>query len=227
MLFSLAIGYSIELLQKFEYYMTQYFNMHSDNPQPRLIAQAAERILAGDLIVYPTDSSYAFGCALTSKVPLAQMRKLRGITDKHPLTLVCHSISQAANFAIIHDQAFQFMRDNTPGAYTFILKAKNNVPRPVQGVKRKIVGIRIPNNPTALKLVQALKEPILSTTCWLNGEPEPCCDPHWIVKQAFGQIGLVLDDGLGDNTPTTVIDFTADEPVLVRQGKAPFLGNEQ
>lgn len=202
--------------------MTQYFNMHSDNPQPRLITQAAERLRQGDLIVYPTDSSYAFGCSISSKNALERMRKLRGISDKHPLTLVCNNIAQAAKYALIDDDAFQFMKLHTPGAYTFILKASKNVPRPAQGIKRKVVGIRIPDNAIALALVTALDEPILSTTLWLKGEKEPNCDPRWVTKHSFGKIDLVLDDGIGDNTPTTVIDFSNEAPILIRKGKGAY-----
>lgn len=202
--------------------MTQYFTMHSDNPQPRLVAQAAEKLRQGALIVYPTDSTYAFGCALSSKNALEQMRKLRGISEKHPLTLVCHNISQAALYSVIENDAFNFMKKYVPGPYTFIMTATKMVPRPAQGVKRKVVGIRIPDNKIALALVEALGEPILSTTLWFKGEPEPVSDPHLAVKASFGKIDLVLDTGKGEYIPTTVIDFSQSEPELIRQGKGEY-----
>lgn len=202
--------------------MTQYFNMHSVNPQPRLIAQAADLLRAGELIVYPTDSTYAFGCAVTSKLALENMRKLRGISEKHPLTLVCHSISQAAQYAVIDNGIFDELKRLTPGPYTFILKATKMVPRPAQGIKRKVVGIRIPDNPIALALIASLQAPILSTTLWFEGDEEPLCDPKTAVKQAHGKIGLVLDAGLGDAVPTTVLDFSQDVPALIRQGKGQY-----
>lgn len=199
--------------------MTQYFTMHSENPQPRLIAQAAEKLRQGALIVYPSDSTYAFGCALSSKNALEQMRKLRGISEKHPLTLACHSIAQAALYAVIENDAFNFMKKCVPGPYTFILAATKQVPRPAQGVKRKVVGVRIPDNKIALALIEALGEPILSTTLWLKGSSGPVSEPHLAVKDSMGKIDLVLDAGIGDDVPTTVIDFTQGGAELVRLGK--------
>lgn len=202
--------------------MTQYFTMHSENPQPRLIAQAVESLKAGKLIVYPTDSTYAFGCTLSSKGALEQMRKLRGISEKHPLTLVCHNISQAAEYSVIHDEAFSFMKDRTPGPFTIILLATKMVPKLAQGVKRKVVGIRIPENQIALQLVKALGEPILSATLWLAGDEAPICNPYDVVKDCHGKIDLILDAGLGEDIPTTVIDYTEAEPLIIRQGKGEF-----
>lgn len=204
---------------KFEYYMTIYFNMHPENPQPRLIAQAADALRKGELIIYPTDSTYAFGCAFDSPKALARIRKLRGLSDKHPLTLVCHNISQASAYAYIDNKAFSFIKENTPGPYTFILKATKMVPRLALGVKRKVVGIRIPDNSIALALAAALDEPILSATLWLEGDDEPIVDPHDLEKDVMHQIKFVLDGGPNELSQTTVIDYTKDEPVLIRQGK--------
>lgn len=199
--------------------MTIYFNMHPDNPQPRLIRQAVDALKKGELIIYPTDSTYAFGCALDSSTALARIRKLRGLSDKHPLTLVCHNISQASTYALISNKAFNFIKNNTPGPYTFILKANKMVPRLALGVKRKVVGIRIPDNLIALAIVEALEAPILSATLWLEGDTKPIIDPQDIDKEILHKIKYVLDGGPNDPGQTTVLDYTEDEPVLIRQGK--------
>ncbi len=202
--------------------MTQYFTMHSENPQPRLITQAVEVLKAGKLIIYPTDSTYAFGCALSSKSALEQIRKLRGISEKHPLTLVCHTISQAAEYSVIHNEAFSFIKRCTPGPFTIILVATKMVPKLAQGIKRKVVGIRIPENQIALQLVKALGEPILSATLWLAGDEAPMCNPYDAIKGCYGKIDLILDAGIGDEIPTTVVDYTESEPIIIRQGKGEF-----
>ncbi len=202
--------------------MTVYFNMHSDNPQLRLINQATEALKQGGLVVYPTDSTYAFGCALGSMAALSTIRKLRGLTDKHPLTLVCHNISQASSYALINNKAFNFIKDNVPGPYTFVLKATKIVPKLALGVKRKVVGIRIPDNEIALALAKSLGEPILSATLWLEGDEQPITDPHDIEKEVLHHIKYVLDGGESGQDMTTVLDYTQDEPVLIRQGKGEF-----
>tara|TARA_R110002110_G_scaffold415858_1_gene658559 strand:- start:15722 stop:16312 length:591 start_codon:yes stop_codon:yes gene_type:complete len=192
--------------------------MHSDNPQLRLINQATEALRQGDLIVYPTDSTYAFGCALSSSAAVNTIRKLRGLTDKHPLTLICHNISQASEYAVINNKAFSFIKSNAPGPYTFILKATKIVPRLALGVKRKVVGIRIPDSGIPLALTKSLGEPILSATLWLEGNDQPITDPHEIEKDILRRIKYVLDGGTRGNEMTTILDFTQDEPALIRQG---------
>jgi len=202
--------------------MTVYFNMHSENPQLRLINQATEALKQGGLIVYPTDSTYAFGCALGSRAALGTIRKLRGVTEKHPMTLVCHNISQASSYALINNKAFSFIKNNTPGPYTFVLQATKIVPKLALGVKRKVVGIRIPDNDIALALVKSLGEPMLSATLWLDGDEQPITDPHDIDKAILRHIKYVLDGGESGHDMTTVLDYTQEEAALIRQGKGEF-----
>jgi tRNA threonylcarbamoyl adenosine modification protein (Sua5/YciO/YrdC/YwlC family) len=206
--------------------MTRYFTMHPINPQPRLVKEAVASLQAGQLLVYPTDSTYAIGCALSSKNALNALRTLRGISEKHPLTLLCNSISQAAEYCLIDNAAFRLLKEYTPGAYTFILPATKSVPKLAQGLKRKVVGVRIPNHPVPLSLIAELGVPILSTSLWLKGEDAPLSDPHDVVEHAPGQVDLVLDVGLGKCEPTTVVDLTEDKPLLIRRGvgdPTPFL----
>lgn len=199
--------------------------MHAVNPQPRLINQAAEAIEKGELIAYLTDSGYAFGCSLESRKALEALRRLRGLEDKHPLTLLCHSISEASQYCLLDNEAFKIFKEFTPGPYTFILPATKKVPRPIQGVKRKVVGIRIPSHPLALALVTAIGRPILSSTLWLKGEETPVFDPLEISHKTRGEVDLILDAGISNDEPSTVIDLTAEKPKIIRRGlgdTAPF-----
>lgn len=199
--------------------MPLYFTMHMNNPQPRLIRQAAEVLLSGELIAYPTDSSYAIGCMLTSPSAHQAMRRLRGMEEKHPLTLLCNSISQAAHYCIIADPAFAILKQLTPGPYTFILPAQKSVPRLAQGIKRKVVGVRIPQHAIPLALIDAIETPLLSTTLWLPGDETPICDPEEIIAKTKGKVAMILDGGLGGEQATTIIDLAAGEqPVLIRKG---------
>lgn len=199
--------------------------MHCENPQPRLIKQAAEAIQSGELVVYLTDSGYAFGCALTSRTALEKLRRLRGLDEKHPLTLLCPSISEAAQYCQLNNEAFAIFKRFTPGPYTFILPATKKVPRLVQGIKRKVVGIRIPQHPIALTLVEAVGSPILSSTLWLAGEEEPICDPSQITGKTYGEVDLILDGGNYEGMPSTVVDLVEGFPKVIRKGigdPAPF-----
>ncbi len=199
--------------------MTRYFTMHPLNPQLRLIKQAAEAVQAGELIVYPTDSTYALGCDLKSKEALNKLRLVRGLSENHPLTLICHSIAEAAQFCFISDQAFKILKEYTPGPYTFILPATKRVPRQAQGLKRKVVGIRIPNHPLPLALISELASPLISATLWIPGDEAPLTNPQDVIKKSRGLVDLILDSGIGDLTPTTLIDLVGERPVLIRSGK--------
>lgn len=198
--------------------MPRYFTMHPENPQQRLIKQAAEALLAGELLAYPTDSGYALGSSLESSKALATLREIRGLDEKHPLTLICHSISQASTYCLLSDRAFSIFKTFTPGPYTFVLQATKKVPRPAQGMKRKNVGIRIPRHPIALALVEALGSPILSSTLWIAGDDEPISDPTEIALKTRGKVDLILDGGICSRNPTSMIDLVGDQPQVIRKG---------
>jgi len=198
--------------------MTRYLTMHPDNPQPRCVKQAVQALRTGEIIAYPTDTNYALGCSLGEQKPLHKIRKLRGLSDKHPLTLVCHSISQASQYALVTDSVFRFLKTCTPGPYTFLLPANNMVPRQVLGKKRRVVGIRIPNHPVPLALLMELGCPMLSTTLWLESEDTPIANPHDLVELVPNEVDLILDAGTYFHGLTTVVDLTEESPQIIRQG---------
>ncbi len=199
--------------------MAQFFTIHPDNPQPRLIKQAAELVRAGAVIAYPTDSCYALGCHLGDKDAVARIRQIRGVDDKHHMTLVCRDLSELARYARVDNVQFRLLKNNTPGSYTFILQATKEVPKRLQHPKRNTVGIRIPDHPVALALLKELGEPLLSATLILPGEEHPLNDAQEIFDRLGHLLDVVLDGGATHLTPTTVIDLTSDTPVLVRAGR--------
>ncbi|MBI2791316.1 MAG: threonylcarbamoyl-AMP synthase [Gammaproteobacteria bacterium] len=198
--------------------MTRYFTMHPDNPQPRLIKQAAEALLSGELLAYPTDSGYALGCLLSNRDAVEKLRRLRGVGVKHPFTLLCHSISEASQYCLLNDQIFRIFKEFTPGPYTFIVPATKKVPKPAQGLKRKEVGIRIPEYPIVSALLQALGTPILSTTLWLADDEEPISCPTEIAHKTKGEVDLILDGGTSNDNPSTVVDLLGSKPIVIRAG---------
>ena len=205
--------------------MSQFFQIHPDNPQPRLVRQAVELLRNGAVIVYPTDSAYALGCHLGDKKALDRIRDIRRVDDRHNFTLVCRDLSQAANYARMDNIAYRLINAHTPEPYTFILPATREVPRRLLHPKRRTIGIRIPDNRIAQALLEELGEPIMSTTLILPGEDMPMTDPYEIREVLEHQVDLVIDGGYCDIEPTTVVDLTGDLPVVVRRGKgdpAPF-----
>jgi len=205
--------------------MSQFFQIHPDNPQPRLIRQAVEMLRNGAVIVYPTDSAYALGCHLGDKKALDRIRDIRRVDDKHNFTLVCRDLSQAATYARMDNIAYRLINAHTPGPYTFILPATREVPRRLLHPKRRTIGIRIPDNRIAQALLEELGEPIMSTTLILPGEDMPMTDPYEIRDVLEHQVDLVIDGGYCDIEPTTVVDLTGELPQVVRRGKgdpAPF-----
>lgn len=199
--------------------MSQFFIIHSDNPQPRLIKQAADLVRKGSVIVYPTDSGYALGCHLGDKDAVMRIRKIRNVDDKHHMTLVCRDLSEIAHYARVDNLQFRLMKSNTPGSYTFILAATKEVPKRLQHPKRSTIGLRIPDHPVALALLEELGEPLLSSSLILPGEETTMHDAEEIREHLTNQIDLVIDGGPVGLEPTTVIDLTGDTPVLVRRGK--------
>ncbi|HUX90066.1 MAG TPA: L-threonylcarbamoyladenylate synthase [Gallionellaceae bacterium] len=199
--------------------MSQFFIIHSDNPQARLIKQAAELVRKGSVIVYPTDSGYALGCQLGDKDALMRIRRIRNVDDKHHMTLVCRDLSEIAHYARVNNVQFRLMKSNTPGSYTFILDATKEVPKRLQHPKRSTIGLRIPDHPVALALLEELGEPLLSSSLILPGEEVAMHDAEEINDALANQVDLVIDGGPVGLEPTTVIDLTGETPVLLRRGK--------
>ncbi len=205
--------------------MGQYFQIHPENPQPRLVSQAANILTGGGLAVYPTDSGYALGCRIGNKMAQDRIRRIRQLDDKHNFTLVCRDLSEISVYAKVSNQAFRLMKGITPGAYTFILKATHEVPRRLQNPRRKTIGIRVPDNPIAQALLDVLGEPLMSSTLALPGEQMPLTDPEDIRHKLERQVDLIIDGGYCGFEPTTVVDLMGDVPTVVREGKgdlAPF-----
>ncbi|RMG53589.1 MAG: threonylcarbamoyl-AMP synthase [Gammaproteobacteria bacterium] len=201
--------------------MAQVISIHPDNPQPRLVAQAAEAVRSGGVIVYPTDSGYALGCRLDDKQAVERLRRVRRLDERHHLTLVCRDLSELSRYAKVDNTAYRLMKRLTPGPYTFILPATHEVPRRLWHPKRKTIGLRVPDNRIAQALLDALGEPLISTTLILPGESLPLTDP-WEIDSLIGnQVDLVIDGGYGGLEPTTVIDLTGEVPQVVREGAGP------
>lgn len=199
--------------------MSQFFQIHPDNPQPRLLKQAAQIIDAGGIVALPTDSCYALVCRLDDKQAVERMRRIRGVDDKHLLTLLCRDLSEIAVYARVDNTQFRMLKVGTPGPYTFILEATKEVPRRLSHPSRKTIGLRVPENRIAQALLEELGQPLLGTTLILPGESDPLTDPDQICKLLAKQIELIVDGGACSLEPTTVIDMVGDEPVLIRQGR--------
>lgn len=205
--------------------MAQYFVINAENPQARLIKHAVEILREGGVIAYPTDSSYALGCMLGFKDAQDRIRRIRHLGDDHLFTLVCSNLSELSVYSQVDNIQFRLLKANTPGAYTFILKATREVPRRLQHPKRSAVGIRIPDHVVVQALLDELGEPLLSMTLQLPDDDEPLNEAWEIRERLEHQVDLVIDSATGHAGPTTVIDLTASAPVLVRQGAgnaAPF-----
>jgi tRNA threonylcarbamoyl adenosine modification protein (Sua5/YciO/YrdC/YwlC family) len=205
--------------------MAQFFAIHPDNPNPRLIRHAAEVLRGGGVVVYPTDSCYAIGCHLDDKDAVARIRQIRKLDEHHHMTLMCRDLSEISRYARVDNVQFRLLKHNTPGSYTFILEATREVPKRLQHPKRSTIGIRIPDHPVALALLKELGEPISSSTLILPEEEGPQIDAGHIRDVLEKQVDLVIDGGAVGMDFTTVIDLTGAAPVLVRRGKgdvAPF-----
>jgi tRNA threonylcarbamoyl adenosine modification protein (Sua5/YciO/YrdC/YwlC family) len=202
--------------------MSQYFSIHPDNPQHRLIAQAAEIVRRGGVIVYPTDSVYALGCHIGDKQALDRIRNIRKVDKNHNFTLVCRYLSELANYAKVDNSDFRVLKASTPGAFTFILQATSEVPKRLLHPKRKTIGIRVPNSPIAQALLEELGEPMMSVTLILPGDEYPLTDPYDIRQTLETQVDAVIDGGYCGLEPTTVVDMTGDQPELRRQGMGDF-----
>lgn len=199
--------------------MAQYFEIHPTHPQPRLIARAADIVRKGGVIAYPTDSCFALGCHIGDKDAMLRLREIRGFEDTHHLTLMCRDLSEIALFARVDNRQFRMLKMLTPGSYTFILEASRELPRRLLHAKRRTIGLRVPGHPVAHALLEALNEPLLSTTLMLAGQDTPLNDAQEIREQLEHKVDLVLDAGSCGLEASTVIDLSGEEPKLVRQGK--------
>ncbi|WP_336767635.1 L-threonylcarbamoyladenylate synthase [Pantoea sp. BJ2] len=198
--------------------MSQYFHIHPDNPQPRLVNQAVDYLNKGSVIVYPTDSGYALGCRLEEKNAMERICRIRQLDGNHNFTLMCRDLSELSTYAQVDNSAFRLLKNNTPGNYTFILKATKEVPRRLMNDKRKTIGLRVPSNPVALALLERLNEPMMSTSLMLPGNDFTESDPEEIQYSIGKLVDLIIDGGTLGQQPTTVIDLTSDAPLVVREG---------
>lgn len=199
--------------------MAQFFTVHPENPQPRLIRQAAEIVRQGGVIAYPTDSCYALGCHLGDKDAMTRIRAIRGVDERHHFTLVCRDLAEIAKYAKVDNWAYRLLKANTPGSYTFILQATREVPRRLQHPKRATIGLRVPDHPVVHALLEEMGEPLLSSTLALPGDELPLNDAEEIRERLERQVDLILDAGPCGVDATTVIDLTQDAAVLIRKGK--------
>lgn len=206
--------------------MAQFFSIHPDNPQSRLIRQAVEILRGGGVIVYPTDSCYALGCHIGDKTAMERIRAIRAIDARHHFALVCRDVREAAAYARIDNRQFRLLKAAANGAYAFILQATRDVPRRLLHPRRKTIGVRIPAHRVVRALLSELGEPLLSSSLILPGDPQPLNDADEIRARLERQVDLIIDAGPCGVIPTTVIDLTAEVPVITRQGKgsAELLG---
>ena len=205
--------------------MSQFFSLHPEQPQPRLIRQAAEIMRVGGLVVFPTDSAYALGGHIGDANLLQRIRSIRGVDERHHFTLMCRDLSDIATHARVDNSQYRLLKATTPGTYTFILEATKELPRRVMHPKRKTIGLRVPDHPVVAALLEELQEPILTSTLLLPGDDLPLTDAHEIVERLGKQVDLVIEAGYCGPEATTVIDLTSGTPVLVRAGRgdlAPF-----
>jgi tRNA threonylcarbamoyl adenosine modification protein (Sua5/YciO/YrdC/YwlC family) len=202
--------------------MSQYFSIHPDNPQHRLIAQAAEIVRRGGVIVYPTDSVYAIGCHIGDKQALERVRNIRRVDKNHNFTLLCRDLSELANYARVDNSDFRILKAQTPGPCTFILPASSEVPKRLMHPKRKTVGIRVPDSPIAQALLEELGEPMMTVTLIMPGDEYPLTDPYDIRQTLESHVDAIIDGGYCGLEPTTVVDMTGDQPELRRQGMGDF-----
>ena len=199
--------------------MSQFFEIHPQNPQARLIFQAAEIVRQGGVIVYPTDSSYAIGCHLEDKAALQRIQRIRELDKQHNFTLMCSDLSQLALYAKVDNQAFRLVKSHTPGPYTFILKATSQVPKRLAHPKRKTIGLRVPDHPITLALLAELAEPMMSCSLILPDMDElDLADIHIIRERLEQEVDLIVDGGTTPLQPTTVVDLTQGQPAVIRHG---------
>lgn len=202
--------------------MSQFFSIHPENPQLRLIRQAVEIVRAGGVIVYPTDSAYALGCQIGDKKALDRIRQIRQLDKHHNFTLMCRDLSELGAYAKVDNQVFRLLKTYTPGPYTFILDATAEVPRRLMHPKRKTIGLRVPGNPIALALLEELGEPLMSVTLIMPADEYPLTDPYDIRDTLEHHVDLIVDGGYCGLEATTVVDLSGEVPRVTRQGVGQF-----
>jgi tRNA threonylcarbamoyl adenosine modification protein (Sua5/YciO/YrdC/YwlC family) len=202
--------------------MSQFFSIHPENPQLRLIRQAVEIVRAGGVIVYPTDSAYALGCQIGDKKALDRIRQIRQLDKHHNFTLMCRDLSELSAYAKVDNQVFRLLKTYTPGPYTFILDATAEVPRRLMHPKRKTIGLRVPSNPIALALLEELGEPLMSVTLIMPTDEYPLTDPYDIRDTLEHHVDLIVDGGYCGLEATTVVDLSGEVPQVTRQGVGRF-----
>lgn len=198
--------------------MSQYFEIHPDSPQTRLIKQAVEIINKGGVVIYPTDSSYAIGCHLGDKKAMDKIRMIRQLDLEHDFTLVCRDLAEIAKYAVVDNMNYRLMKSLTPGPYTFILPATREVPKRLLNPKRKTIGIRVPDNAVCAALLAELDQPLMSSTLSLPNEEYPMTDPYQIRLKLENVVDLIIDAGYSGHEPTTVVSLINDPPEIIRQG---------
>jgi tRNA threonylcarbamoyl adenosine modification protein (Sua5/YciO/YrdC/YwlC family) len=206
--------------------VAQFFSIHPTHPQARLVRRAADIVRLGGLIAYPTDSCYALGCRLGDADAVERLRQLRGLGPKRHLTLMCRDLSEIAAYAIVDDARFRLLKAAIPGSFTFILRARREVPRRLMHARRKTIGVRVPGHAVAHALLAELNEPLLSATLWLPGDPHPLSEADEIRERLERRLELVIDSGSCGAQSSTVLDLTGETPLVVREGKGslqPFL----
>ncbi|VVE68256.1 threonylcarbamoyl-AMP synthase [Pandoraea captiosa] len=202
--------------------MSQFFQIHPENPQSRLIKQAAQIIDKGGIVALPTDSSYAIACHIDDKQAVDRLRRIRGLDEKQMLSLLVRDLSELAEFAIVDNRQYRLIKATTPGPYVFILEATKEVPRRLSHPSRKTIGLRVPEHAITLALLEELGQPLLATTLILPNETEPLNDPEEIRERLEKQLDLVIDGGACPKEPSTVVDLTVTPPEVLRRGRGPL-----
>ncbi|WP_111895765.1 L-threonylcarbamoyladenylate synthase [Acinetobacter sp. MB5] len=195
-----------------------HLRIHPENPQPRLIQQAVERIRAGDVVVYPTDAAYAIGCQIGNKNAMERIAQIRNLGNKHQYAIICSDLSDIATFAKVDNATYRLLKANTPAITTYILTATSEVPRRLMHPKKKTIGLRVPSNPICQMLLKELGEPLLTSTLILPDQSDPLDDPYDIEMQLGKRIDVFIDGGFGTLTTTSIVDLSGDSPVVIRRG---------
>ena len=195
-----------------------HLRIHPDNPQPRLISQAVERIRAGDVVVYPTDAAYAIGCQIGNKSAMERISQIRGLGPKHQYAIICSDLSDIATYAKVDNAMYRLLKNNTPAVTTFILPATSEVPKRLMHPKKKTIGLRVPSNRVCQMLLKELGEPLLTSTLILPGQDQPLDDPYDIEQQLEKRIDVFIDSGFGTLNTTSIVDLSGDHPEVIRRG---------